>query len=152
MGLLQGFRFFKTLPSQLGFIELQAGIAGSLSREVFLKIFLAFLLYSLPLGRADTLPPVIFPETNSEDLSSTLEPLLPGESPPTDEMLNSVEYADLAALPDPNVDDMPPMDGQEMDLLDLPPESDDRMWRVRPIIAAGITYDDNIFITNTLAT
>jgi len=44
MGLLSGFRFFKNLPSQLGFIERQAGIAGYLAREVFLKIFLAFLV------------------------------------------------------------------------------------------------------------
>lgn len=149
MGLFSGFRFFKTLPSQTAFIERRAGIAGSRAGQVFLRIFLAFLLYLLPVLRADTLPPEISPEANAEGSSVPLEPVLPSESPPTDEMLNSVEYADLVALPDPNVDDMPPMDGQEMELVDLPPEADDRMWRIRPIIAAGVTYDDNIFITNT---
>jgi len=124
-------------------------MAGSRAGQVFLKIFVLCLVYSSLVGRADTLPPEISTETNSEDSIVPLEPVLPSESPPTDEMLNSVEYADLVALPDPNVDSMPPLDDQEIELVDLPPEADDRMWRIRPIIAAGVTYDDNIFITNT---
>jgi hypothetical protein len=149
MGLFSGFRFFKTLPSWPAFIERRAGMAGSRAGQVFLKIFVLCLVYSSLVGRADTLPPEISTETNSEDSIVPLEPVLPSESPPTDEMLNSVEYADLVALPDPNVDSMPPLDDQEIELVDLPPEADDRMWRIRPIIAAGVTYDDNIFITNT---
>jgi hypothetical protein len=115
------------------------------SRRLFL---LAFLFFSSPLF-ADTLAPEVSSESNAEESMVPLEPILPSESPPGENMLDTVEYADLAALPDPNFDGMPAMDDQEMALLDLPPEADDRMWRVRPIIATGVTYDDNIFITNT---
>jgi hypothetical protein len=38
---------------------------------------------------------------------------------------------------------------QQIGLLQIPEEADDRMWRLRPVLSTGVTYDDNIFITNT---
>lgn len=68
--------------------------------------------------------------------------------------LGAAELNDLAASPlgpvtDPNVDSMPPLDEPEMQVVEIPNEAEKRLWRIRPYLNTGVTYDDNIFITNT---
>lgn len=85
-------------------------------------------------------------ESDAEFLLAPMEPLEPDAGFQTAEAIT--EYP-IAPLPDPNVDDVPPLDGEQIGLVQVPEEADDRMWRIRPIVATGVTYDDNIFITNT---
>jgi hypothetical protein len=81
--------------------------------------------------------------------ASTLSPLVPEPLDFGTDVLNALAADSLGPLTDPNVDGMPPLGDPEMELLEVPEEAEDRMWRLRPYLKTGVTYDDNIFITNT---
>ncbi len=80
---------------------------------------------------------------------STLSPLVPEPLDFGSDVLNALAADSLGPVTDPNVDGMPPLAEPEMALVEVPEEADDRMWRLRPYLKTGVTYDDNIFITNT---
>jgi hypothetical protein len=52
-------------------------------------------------------------------------------------------------LADPNLNDMPALDEAGVGILSTEDGTGGKMWRVRPILATGVVYDDNIFISNT---
>jgi len=92
-------------------------------------------------------PPV---QTAAEtDADFLLEPMQPSSPDAGFQTIQAATDYPLAPLPDPNVDDVPPLNGEQLGLVQVPEEATDRMWRIRPIVATGVTYDDNIFITNT---
>ena len=87
-------------------------------------------------------------------------PLMPGEPTLGPDVLYATPRDGLGPMLDPNADgmpafpdadavDMPVREIEEIGLVEVPEEAEGRMWRIRPIIATGVTYDDNIFITNT---
>lgn len=80
---------------------------------------------------------------------STLSPLVPEPIDFGADVLNALAAEPLGPVTDPNVDSMPPLGEPEMGLLEVPEEAEDRMWRLRPYLKTGVTYDDNIFISNT---
>lgn len=83
------------------------------------------------------------------DALSTLSPLVPEPIDFGADVLNALAADTLGPITDPNVDGMPPLGEPEMELLEVPDEAEDRMWRLRPYLKTGVTYDDNIFISNT---
>ena len=87
-------------------------------------------------------------EMGQADGLSALTPLMPAADFGTD-VIDALAADPLGPVNDPNVDGMPALDEPEMGVIDAPKEAEDRMWRLRPYLKTGITYDDNIFITNT---
>ncbi len=85
-------------------------------------------------------------ESDADFLLAPMRPAQPDAGFPTIQALTNYP---IAPLPDPNVDDVPPLDGEQIGFVEIPEEASDRVWRIRPIIATGLTYDDNIFISNT---
>ena len=88
--------------------------------------------------------------SNSETNSglSALTPLMPTADFGTD-VIDALAADPLGPMNDPNVDGMPSLDQPEMGVVDIPKEAENRLWRLRPYLKTGVTYDDNIFITNT---
>ena len=80
---------------------------------------------------------------------SALSPLIPEPIDFGADVLNALAADPLGPVTDPNIDSMPPLPEPEMSLVEVPEEAEDRMWRLRPYLKTGVTYDDNIFITNT---
>ena len=78
-----------------------------------------------------------------------LNPIRPLNGNTGEDFLGGSDYAELVALSDSNLGGMPSPDEQEIGLVNMPPEAEDHLWRIRPQVSVGITYDDNIFITNT---
>lgn len=83
------------------------------------------------------------------DESPALMPLVPAPLDFGTEVLDALAADPLGPVTDPNVDAMPSLAEPEMALVEIPEEAEDRMWRLRPYLKTGVTYDDNIFITNT---
>ncbi len=83
------------------------------------------------------------------EVPTTLTPLVPEPLDFGTDVLNALAADPLGPVTDPNVDGMPPLPEPEMALVEVPDEAEDRMWRLRPYLKTGVTYDDNIFITNT---
>jgi hypothetical protein len=83
------------------------------------------------------------------EIAPTLVPLVPEPLDFGTDELEALAADSLGPVTDPNVDAMPPLSEPEMELVEVPEEAEDRMWRLRPYLKAGVTYDDNIFITNT---
>jgi hypothetical protein len=77
-----------------------------------------------------------------------LDPIRPLQDNSGDGFADNLDYAQLVALSDPTIDNMLTSGGQEIGLVNLPSDADGRFWRIRPSFGAGITYDDNIFITH----
>ena len=100
-----------------------------------------------PNGAERPPPP---PQTAAQsDADFLLEPMQPSEPDVGFATIQATTDYPIAPLPDPNVDDVPPLDGEQIGLVQVPEEADDRMWRIRPIVSTGVTYDDNIFISNS---
>lgn len=94
-------------------------------------------------------PPPPTQNAAESDADFLLAPMQPAEPDAGFQTIEAATEYPIAPLPDPNVDDVPPLDGEQLGLIEIPEEADDRIWRIRPIVATGVTYDDNIFITNT---
>jgi hypothetical protein len=85
------------------------------------------------LRPAEVLTPAPEEERQRED--RTLTPLRPGPGPETDRMLQP---------------DRQPIEAQQAEQAALLPEDVSRKkWRITPLFSAEVTYDDNIFLTNT---
>lgn len=117
---------------------------------VFLLILGAFLVMSPGLAQrtaeqalesSDVILPTI-PE-------SVLSLLAPADSSPGGAALDAATWDELAPLPDPNVDDMPPLAGMQLDGRPVEVEGEGSLWRLRPILSSAVTYDDNIFLSQT---
>jgi hypothetical protein len=80
---------------------------------------------------------------------SVMELMKPSETYVGEDVVDALAIDEMAPLPDPNVDDMPELDGERVTAFQPPVEEDSRLWRIRPILSTGVTFDDNIFITNS---
>lgn len=89
----------------------------------------------------------------------TMRPLRPGESepasleaegeaPPQDVPTTPGISGALVPFADPNLDEFPDLDADE-GLPENGQEASRRLWRMVPLVAVGITYDDNLFLRNT---
>ncbi len=78
-----------------------------------------------------------------------LTPLIPETADFGENVIDAFAANPLGPTSDPNVDSVPSLDEPEMELIDIPEAAENRTWRIRPYIKTGITYDDNIFLTNT---
>ena len=78
-----------------------------------------------------------------------MELMKPSETYVGEDVIDALAIDQMAPLPDPNVDDMPELDGERLTTFQPPVEEDGRLWRIRPILSTGVTFDDNIFITNS---
>jgi hypothetical protein len=105
----------------------------------------AQLVYENPSLPAESPIPV---SAESNGLSA-LSPLIPEPIDFGADVLNALAADPLGPVTDPNIDSMPPLGEPEMGLVEIPEEAEDRMWRLRPYLKTGVTYDDNIFISNT---
>ncbi|MBU6181572.1 MAG: DUF560 domain-containing protein [Verrucomicrobia bacterium] len=112
---------------------------------VLLATGIAFTANPQPAER----PPPQAQNAAESDADFLLAPMQPAKPDAGFQTIEATTDYPIAPLPDPNVDDVPPLDGEQIGLVQIPQEADDRMWRIRPVIATGVTYDDNIFITNT---
>ena len=81
--------------------------------------------------------------------NSVLSLMKPSETYVGEDVLDALVTDEMAPLPDPNVDDVPPLDGESVPGVDLPKDEDSNFWRLRPLLTTGVTFDDNIFITNS---
>jgi hypothetical protein len=125
-------------------------------RGLFATLFPVVIAILLATGLAftanptDSQAPPPPPETPVEsDADFLLAPMQPAEPDAGFQAIQAETNYPIAPIPDPNVDDVPPLDGEQIGLVEIPQEASDRVWRIRPIIATGLTYDDNIFISNT---
>ncbi len=82
-------------------------------------------------------------------LDLPLYPMQPAGPEDGFEIPDGLQETTVSPMPGSALDDVPPLDVQQIGLLQIPEEADDRMWRLRPVLSTGVTYDDNIFITNT---
>lgn len=112
---------------------------------VLLATGIAFTANPQPAER----PPPPVQNAAESDADFLLAPMQPVEPDAGFATIQATTDYPIAPLPDPNVDDVPPLDGEQIGLVQVPEEAEDRMWRIRPIVATGVTYDDNIFISNT---
>jgi len=125
-------------------------------QKSILRVAVAFAAVILPALAVDpALPPTLDSGFPAEELPieslepTTLSPLVPEPVDFGSDVLNALAADPLGPVTDPNVDSMPPLPEPEMELVEVPEEAEDRMWRLRPYLKTGVTYDDNIFITNT---
>jgi hypothetical protein len=81
--------------------------------------------------------------------NSVLSLMKPSETYVGEDVLDALVTDEMAPLPDPNVDDVPPLDGEILPGVDLPKDEESNFWRLRPLLTTGVTFDDNIFITNS---
>lgn len=115
-------------------------------------VLAALVLAVLATGVAVTtnpsldLPPV---KALQNFTNSVMGLMKPAETYVGEDVVDSLAMDDMAPLPDPNVDDVPPLDGERLPAVQTPLDQEGGLWRIRPIFSAGVTYDDNIFITNS---
>jgi hypothetical protein len=130
---------------------------GKLSRKIRGGLFLLLLpliLKSSGLCEEVTSAPVlpdsaVSSESSEDDSLSALSPLTPEPIDFGADVINALAASPLGPVTDPNVDSVPPLDEPEMEAVEVPKEAENRLWRIRPYLKTGVTYDDNIFITNT---
>ena len=84
-----------------------------------------------------------------EESLSTLSPLVPEPVDFGTDVINALAADPLGPVTDPNVDAVPTFGEPEIDTVVVPQEAENRLWRIRPYVKTGVTYDDNIFITET---
>lgn len=94
-----------------------------------------------PLESSDVVLPDI-PE-------SVLSLMAPADASAGGMAVDAATWDELAPLPDPNVDDVPPLAGEQLDNRPVALEGESRLWRLRPILSSAVTYDDNIFLSPT---
>lgn len=95
------------------------------------------------------LPESTAPSSLGEDGLPTLSPLVPEPADFGTDVINALAADPLGPITDPNVDAVPAFGEPEMETVDMPIEAGNKLWRIRPYLKSGVTYDDNIFITNT---
>jgi len=114
---------------------------------------LCWFLSAQPLDHAPDeallLPESAVPSSAGEDGLSTLSPLVPEPADFGTDVINALAADPLGPMTDPNVDAVPAFGEPEMETVDMPNEAGNKLWRIRPYLKSGVTYDDNIFITNT---
>lgn len=84
-----------------------------------------------------------------EESLSTLSPLVPAPVDFGTDVINALAADPLGPVTDPNIDDVPAFGEPEIETVVVPKEAENRLWRIRPYVKTGVTYDDNIFITET---
>ena len=131
------------------YFDIHKVFAGAWYRKAICISVLAFGLRYVPAVHADfALVSDVSPNAEQGQSLMPLDLIRPLQDNSGDGFADNLDYAQLVALSDPNIDNMLTTDGQEIGLLNLPPDVDDRFWRIRPNIGVGVTYDDNIFITH----
>lgn len=129
-GALERFRRMESLPfvlASLALVVLASGVAVTTNPSL-------------------DLPPV---KALQNFTNSVMGLMKPTETYVGEDAIDSLTVDEMAPLPDPNVDDVPPLDGERLSNYTPPTDQESSLWRIRPIFSAGITYDDNIFITNS---
>ena len=123
-------------------------------KQVIFAIFMcAVLIFKASAQDPDNA--IILPENvslyNDEGQNSqpVLSPLIPAPLDYDADVIDSFASSPLGPVTDPNIDAMPVLPEPEMQEVEIPKEADSRLWRIRPFLKTGVTYDDNIFITNT---
>jgi hypothetical protein len=115
-----------------------------------------------PDGLSSALPerPATGDEFGGEPVSrETMRPLRPGEREPAFLATDGETAAGAVALTpgiagalapsgDPNLDGIPDLDAAGSDAPGAE-EARRRLWRLVPLVAVGMTYDDNLFLRNT---
>jgi len=131
----------------------RSGATGRFRRMQTLPlVFAGLALAVLASGVAVTtnpsldLPPV---KALQNFTNSVMGLMKPAETYVGEDVIDSLAQDEMAPIPDPNVDDVPPLDGERVTAFNLPEDEEGGLWRMRPIFSAGVTYDDNIFITNS---
>jgi hypothetical protein len=87
--------------------------------------------------------------TDAEPLPIFLSPLSPETFDFGSDVINALATDPLGPVNDPNVDSVPNLGEPEIQVIDIPKEAENKIWRIRPYLKTGVTYDDNIFLTNT---
>ncbi|MFM8984035.1 MAG: hypothetical protein ACKOLA_14325, partial [Spartobacteria bacterium] len=131
--------------------------ADSQSLDIWFFLFLLFFcVIFLSKGICEevdaslTLPESpVTSDSSADDSLSALSPLIPEPIDFGTNVIDALAASPLGPVTDPNVDSMPPLAEPEMEAVEVPKEAENRLWRIRPFVKTGITYDDNIFITNT---
>jgi len=95
------------------------------------------------------LPESAVPSSAGADGLSTLSPLVPEPADFGTDVINALAADPLGPMTDPNIDAVPAFGEPEMETVDMPNEAGNKLWRIRPYLKSGVTYDDNILITNT---
>lgn len=131
----------------------RSGALGRFRRMESLPCVLALLaLAVLASGVAVTTNPSLDlpPVKALQNLTNSVMGLMrPAETYVGEDVVDSLVTDEMAPLTDPNADDVPPLDGEHLTNFTPPTEEEGGLWRIRPIFSAGVTYDDNIFITNS---
>ena len=120
--------------------------------RVFSLVLVGLVFAVLASGIAVTTNPALDlpPVKALQNLThSVMELMKPSETYVGEDVIDALAIDQMAPLPDPNVDDMPVLDGERVGAFQPPVEEDGRLWRIRPILSTGVTFDDNIFITNS---
>jgi hypothetical protein len=125
------------------------------SRKIqFSLIFISFFVCLTNQGACEEVDAaILLPEpfasnTYQDESLSALTPLTPEPIDFGSDVIDALAASPLGPVTDPNVDSMPPLDEPEMEAIEVPKEAENNIWRIRPYIKTGVTYDDNIFITN----
>jgi hypothetical protein len=125
------------------------------SRKIqFSLIFISFFVCLTNQGACEEVDAaILLPEpfasnTYQDESLSALTPLTPEPIDFGSDVIDALAASPLGPITDPNVDSMPPLDEPEMEAIEVPKEAENNIWRIRPYIKTGVTYDDNIFITN----
>lgn len=71
-----------------------------------------------------------------------------GEAPPPDAPTTPGISGALAPSTNPNLDELPDLDAGE-GTAESGEEARRRLWRLVPLVASGVVYDDNLFLRNT---
>ena len=113
-----------------------------------------FAIPALAVGIAQTMNPTDGGATlrlPSQAATAITKPLTPQKPPETDAGFAVVDSLTQPSGPlaDPNLNDMPSLNEAGVVILNTGEEAADNLWRLRPIVSAGVVYDDNIFISNT---
>jgi len=127
-------------------------VESSRRRNAFPLVVVGIAFAVLASGVAVTTNPSLDlpPVTVLQNLTrSVMELMNPSETYVGEDVVDSLVTDEMAPLPDPNVDDVPPLDGERLTTFQVPMEEESKLWRIRPILSTGVTFDDNIFITNS---
>ncbi len=115
-------------------------------------ILAALAVAALASGIAVTTNPALDlpPLRSLQNLTNSVLSLMkPSETYVGEDVLDALVTDEMTPLTDPNVDDVPPLDGESLPGVDLPKDEESNFWRIRPLLTTGVTFDDNIFITNS---
>lgn len=114
---------------------------------------LAILILPLALMVAHGQPAEVakpLPSQGTGEVSEPLTPAMPFEPDSGFATITSLTQP-MGPMADPNLNDMPALGEDGVALMDEAAGGvgSDNWWRIRPIVGAGVVFDDNIFISNT---